>query len=47
MRRLDVDAFFRRRIDPSISVLVAREHERVDAQRVHHAKLKVHPGWRD
>ena len=47
MRRLDVDVFFCQNIYPSISVFVAREHERVDSLRVHHAKLKVHPRWRD
>jgi hypothetical protein len=48
MRRLHVDVLFRRRIDPSSSVLAAREDERVeDPFIVDDADFEISVGWRN
>ena len=47
MRRLDLDVFFRRGLDPIISVFAAREHQRVNSLLVNHTDLEVYAGRRN
>jgi hypothetical protein len=47
MRRLDVDAFLRRRINPFGSELATGKYQCVDSTIIHHADLKVGIGWRN
>jgi hypothetical protein len=47
MRRLDVDTFFGRGINPSSPVFAAREYERVDCVIIYHADLKIGVDWRN
>lgn len=47
MRRLDVDAFFGRGINPFRAIFAARENEGMDSFLVHHADFKIRVGWRN
>jgi hypothetical protein len=41
MRRLDVDAFFRRGINPCSSAFPTRKYERVNIRPIYHTHLKI------
>ena len=47
VRRLNVDAFFCRSVDPGIAVSAARKHQRADFPVLDHADLKIAIGWSD
>jgi len=47
MRRLNVEAFSRRSINPFTSVFAARENERMRSFIVYHADFKVGVRWRN